>query len=357
MQQVLSRAWVEIDLGALKRNAALLSARAGAPLLPMVKADAYGLGAIRVARALEALDPWGFGVATVAEGAELRAAGISRPIVIFTPLLPADFDGARAHGLTPTLGMPDVLSQWTRSGGGTWHLAIDTGMSRAGIPWDRVEDILGPARDHPPEGAFTHFHSAERADGSVEKQQARFLEAIARLPVRPPLLHTENSPARERVAPSRWDLCRPGVFLYGVGGGPGAAVRPDPVAHLRARVVEIRDVPDGETVSYSATFYAEGTRRIATAAAGYADGVRRSLGNRGQALVRGARVPIAGAVTMDMTMLDVTGRRCEVGDVATFIGRDGDELLDVSTVAAMAELSPYELLVGLRLRADRVYLE
>lgn len=357
MQQALSRAWVEVDLGALTRNAGLLSARARAPLLPMIKADAYGLGAIRVARALETLDPWGFGVATVAEGAELRAAGCSRRIVVFTPLLPEDFTGARLHELTPTLGMPDVLAEWIRGGGGSWHLAIDTGMSRAGIPWDHIEDVETLARDHPPEGAFTHFHSAERADGSVEKQQERFLEAIARLPVRPPVLHTENSPALERMAPSPWDLCRPGVFLYGVGGGPGAAVRPEPVAHLRTRVVEVRDVPDGETVSYSATFYAEGTRRIATVAAGYADGVRRSLSNRGQALVRGTRVPIAGAVTMDMTMLDVTGHDCEVGDVATFIGRDGDDLLDVSTVASMADLSPYELLVGLRLRAERVYVE
>ena len=122
-------------------------------------------------------------------------------------------------------------------------------------------------------------------------------------------------------------------------------------------VVEIRDVANGESVSYSATYYAEGERRIATVAAGYADGVRRALSNRGQALVRGRRVPIAGAVTMDMTMLDVTGAPCEVGDVATFLGRDGGDLLDVTSVAATADLSPYELLVGLRLRAERTYIE
>ncbi len=357
MQEPFRRAWVEVDLGALNRNAAVMRARAGAPLLPMVKADAYGLGADRVVTALESLDPWGYGVATVPEGAALRRAGVERNIVVFTPLLDDDLAEARALGLTPTLGMPHELRAWIAGGGGRWHLSIDTGMSRAGIPWDRVDEVVPLLRGHEPEGAFTHFHSADRADGSVERQQERFLAAIGKLPGRPAVLHAENSPAIERQAPSPWDLCRPGVFLYGVGGGTGSTVAPDPVVHLRARVVEIRDVANGESVSYSATYYAEGERRIATVAAGYADGVRRALSNRGQALVRGRRVPIAGAVTMDMTMLDVTGAPCEVGDVATFLGRDGGDLLDVTSVAATADLSPYELLVGLRLRAERTYIE
>ena len=144
------------------------------------------------------------------------------------------------------------------------------------------------------------------------------------------ILHAENSPSIERQSPSPWSLVRPGVFLYGVGGGDGSGVVPRNVASLRARVVEVRDVPEGETVSYSAAYRAIGTRRIATVAAGYADGYRRSLSNRGTALVRGRRVPVAGMVTMDMTMLDVTGERCDVGDVATLLGTDGDELLDVN---------------------------
>jgi alanine racemase len=310
-----------------------------------------------VARALESIDPWGFGVATVREGDELRRGGIERRILVFTPLLTHDFIDARALNLVPTLGGPEAISAWIASGGGAWHLSVDTGMNRAGVPHDRIASVAGLVREHPPEGAFTHFHSADRSDGSMERQQRRFEAAIAALPARPRLLHAENSPGLERQSPSPWDLARPGVFLYGVGGGPGSAVRPEPVAHLRARIVELREVADGETVSYGATWRASGTARIATVAAGYADGVRRALEARGQALVHGKRVPIAGVVTMDMTMLDVTGVRCEIGDVATFLGRDGHDLLDVNEVARQADLSPYELLVGLRLRAPRVYAE
>jgi alanine racemase len=356
MRAEMSRAWIEIDLGALQRNAAEMARRAAVPLLPMVKADAYGLGAIPVARALESLQPWAFGVATVVEGAELRQAGVDRSILVFTPLLADEFGSARAHNLVPTLSSAALIRQWAESGGGRWHLAIDTGMNRAGVQWDRMAEVSELVRSHPPEGAFTHFHSADANDGSTEVQEQRFELAVRALPVRPVHLHAENSPSIERRGPSPWTLARPGVFLYGVGGGAGASVRPEPVAHLRARVVEVRDVAVGETVSYSATWRAAAPCRIATVAAGYADGVRRSLSNRGVALVRGCRAPIAGLVTMDMTMLDVTGMACEVGDTATFLGRDGEASLDISDVAASAGLSPYEVLVGLRLRAQRIYV-
>jgi alanine racemase len=351
-----ARAWVEIDLGALRRNGAALSAHSGASLLPMVKADAYGLGAVPVARALDALNPWGFGVATVEEGAELRAAGIQRPIVVFTPLLPESFAAARDARLTPALGDPGAIARWTANGG-AWHLAIDTGMNRAGVPWDHVRLLRELAAAAPPEGAFTHFHSADRNDGSREEQERRFEQALGALAARPALLHAENSPGIERRAMSPWTVVRPGVFLYGVGSGPGAGVAPEPVVHVRARVVETRQVADGETVSYAATYRAVGDRRIATLAAGYADGYRRALSNRGTVLIGGRRAPVAGLVTMDMTMVDVTDIPCKTGDVATLLGRDGAGLLDVESVARTADLSPYELLTGLRGRLTRVYLD
>jgi len=321
----------------------------------MVKADAYGLGAVPVARALEALNPWGFGVATVEEGAELRAAGVRRPIVVFTPLLPESFAAARDARLTPALGDPDAVARWT-AGGGAWHLAIDTGMNRAGVPWDRIQLVRDLAAAAPPEGAFTHFHSADRNDGSREEQERRFERALSALAARPALLHAENSPGIERRAASPWTIVRPGVFLYGVGSGPGVGVTPEPVVHVRARVVETRPVADGETVSYAATYRAVGDRRIATLAAGYADGYRRALSNRGTVLIGGRRAPVAGLVTMDMTLVDVTNIPCETGDVATLLGRDGACLLDVESVARTADLSPYELLTGLRGRLPRVYL-
>jgi len=323
----------------------------------MVKADAYGLGAVQVAHALESLDVWGFGIAAVREGEELRAAGVRRPILVFSPLLPAEFAEVRRLGLIPTLGDPAAIAAWMESGGGVWHLAIDTGMSRAGVPWREIGSVADLVRIDPPAGAFTHFHSADANDGSLEEQQERFRVAVDSLGVSVPLLHAENSGAIERQTPSPWGVVRPGVFLYGVGSGEGAGVEPEPVAHLRARVVEVRTVHPGDSVSYSATYRVNECRRIATLACGYADGYRRSLSNRGEVLIGGRRARVAGLVTMDMTMVDVTEAPCVVGEVATLLGRDGDELIDVTTLASLSGLSPYELLVGLRLRVPRRYYD
>ena len=352
-----SRAWVEVDLGALRRNGAALATRARAPLLAVVKADGYGLGAASVAHALEPLSPWGFGVATVAEGVELRDAGIDRPILVLSPVLPEEYRAIREAALRPSLGDARAIGEWVRSGGGPWHLAIDTGMNRAGLPWNRAPELHDALRQSDIEGAYTHFHSADVNDGSVAEQVRRFKCVLDALPSRPRLLHAENSPALERGGVSEWDLVRPGVFLYGVGGGDGATMTPEPVAHLRARVVDVRTVDDGETVSYGATWRARGTRRIATLGVGYADGYRRALSNRGVVLLNGSRVRVAGIVTMDMTMIDVTDVPCAVGDVATLIGRDGNDVLTVDEVAGTANVLSYELLVGLKLRAPRVHVD
>jgi alanine racemase len=350
------RAWVEVDLGALRRNGAALAARAHIPLLAVIKADGYGLGAVPVAGALEPLDPWGFGVATVPEGVELRDAGVSRPILVLSPVLPDEYPTMSGAGLRPSLGSASAIADWARAGGGPWHLSIDTGMNRAGISWSEVGGLDEMLRQVAPEGAYTHFHSADLNDDSTGEQMRRFRCALDALPSRPRYLHAENSPAIERGTSSSWDLARPGVFLYGVGGGEGATISPEPVAHLRARVIDLRTVSDGETVSYGATWRARGTRRIATLGIGYADGYRRALSNRGTVLLNGQRVPVAGIVTMDMTMVDVTNVHCEIGDVATLIGRDGDDVLTIDDVATTAQVLSYELLVGLKLRVPRVYV-
>jgi alanine racemase len=355
MKQTLARARVEIDLGALQRNGAAVVRRAGVPLLPMIKADAYGVGAAAAVRALDVLEPWGYGVATVAEGEELRELGVARPLVVFTPLLEHELGRARSARLTPTLGFASEIEAWRRAGGGAWHLSIDTGMSRAGIPWRQVDEIRHLTELAPPEGAFTHFHSAELDDGTLEAQERRFRDAVASLPSRPRLLHTANSAAIARDGRSNWDLVRPGIFLYGVGSGRSAELQPEPVVNLRAPIVEIRNLEAGDTVSYGATLRVERAARIATLSVGYADGYPRSLSEHGSVLVGGTLAPVAGRVTMDMTMIDVTTVRCEVGDVATLIGRAGDTVLTVERVADDAGMSPYELLTGLRSRVERAY--
>jgi alanine racemase len=384
-----ARAWVEIDLGALARNGATLIARAGVPILPMVKADAYGLGAVPVARALESLDPWGYGVATVEEGAALRSAAIDRPVLIFTPMLPSDVSVAHGARLTPTIGSREMISAWaTVTNGAAWHLAIDTGMGRSGVRWNAVDRLTDLLRACPPAGACTHFHSADRDDDTRARQLQRFEAALDAMPARPAVLHAENSAAVERLGvPSAWTFVRPGVFLYGVAsriasqvaargaveGGRGVAAAavdrhrvlvPEAVVSLRARVVDLRTIEAGETVSYGGTFQASAPRRIATVPVGYGDGYRRAFGNVGVAILGGNRVRVVGMVTMDMTMLDVTDVDCAIGDIVTLLGPTPEPLggaprpaIDLGDAARDAGVFPYELLTGLRLRLPRVYVD
>lgn len=347
------RAWIEVDLGALARNADTLVRHAQKPLMPMVKADAYGLGAREVVKALEPGNPWGYGVATIAEGEELRAFGIARPILVTIPPIPAHFAAVRAAKLIPSLSSADQIVVWVSSGGGDWHLAIDTGMNRAGVRWDTVGALADVIKSAPPAGAYTHFHSSELDNGTMEQQTQRFRDAVGALPAKPALLHVENSGAIARTSPSPWSFVRPGVFLYGVGSG--AKLKPEPVVGFYAQVVDLRDLEPGDTVSYEATWTAKRRTRVATVGAGYADGYRRSLGNVGTVLIGGKGAPIVGTVTMDMLMVDVTDIPCDRWALATLIGRDGDEKVTVEDVAAACKLSPYEILTGLRARAPRVY--
>jgi alanine racemase len=356
MHSLNRRAWVDVDLGALLRNATAIATESKARLLPMVKADAYGLGAVRVARTLERLDPWGFGVATVAEGEELRQAAIVRPIVVFTPLLVGEFDAAVRADLTPSLGDRESIERWQLSDR-PWHLSIDTGMSRAGVHWSETEQLRDLLAHHAPQGAFTHLHAAERNDETRIEQERRFAVALATLPVRPTIIHVENSSAVEHRSPSPWPVVRPGIFLYGVGSGNSPTIVPEPVATVSARIVDLRTIPDGDTVSYGGAWRATGERRIATLAIGYADGYRRALSNRGHVLLNGQRAPVVGVVTMDMTMIDVTDVPCAIGDAAMLMGVDGEHRISVEDVARMGELSPYEVLTGLRGRLARRYLD
>lgn len=352
------RAWLEVDLGAVIRNAKALKELAGAPLIPMVKADGYGIGVKAVVSVLEQLDPWGYGVATVKEGEALRALGINRNIIVFTPLLSEEFPAAFDARLIPTLGTEEQIRQWESccgKQGAPYHLSVDTGMNRAGASWRDVEGLREVLKEFPPDGAFTHFHSAELYDGSAEIEEKIFREVLEKLEIDPPFLHVANSAAIVRYEQSPWDAIRPGIFIYGVGSGEGAKLQPEPVVHLRSRVVDLRWVEPGDTISYDATYTAPTRQRIATIAVGYGDGYPRALSNKGYVLLKGERVPIRGIVTMDMIMVDVTEVPCQLGDMVTLIGKDGDQLLTVEDVAHLAEKSPYELLTGLSIRLERVY--
>jgi alanine racemase len=351
-----SRAWIEIDLEALVDNARMVARAAGARLLPIVKANAYGVGAVAVSRALEQLDPWGYGVATIEEGAELRRAGIARPVLVFLPARAELFDQYDRDRLTPALGDAGSIVAWTARGERPFHVEIDTGMGRSGVRWDEV-DALGHAVDTPHfEGCYTQFHSAERSDGSTERQLERFLQAVGRLPRRPALLHVANSAAALRGASFAFDLIRPGVFLY--GGSPGDGLpQPRPVLSVRTRILSARRVARGESVSYNASWVAPRDTVVATLGIGYADGIRRLLGQTGKAhvLLRGKRCPVVGLVTMDMTLVETAGLDVHVGDVATLVGEDGQDRITLEEFAAWSGELQREFLTGLGPRLPRVY--
>jgi alanine racemase len=351
-----SRAWIEVDLGALVENARTVARTAGVRLLPVVKANAYGVGAVAASRALEALDPWGFGVATIEEGAELRGAGITRPILVFMPTRAQLFDQYDLHQLTPALGDAGSVIEWTTRGDRPFHVEIDTGMGRAGIRWDEVDE-LGAAVDTPAfEGCFTHFHSAERTDGSAEQQVERFLAAVARLPRRPAMLHVANSAAALRGKQFAFDLVRPGIFLYGGSAAPGVTA-PQPVVSVRARVLRVRRVRKGESVSYGASWVAPRDTVVATLGIGYADGIRRDTSASGEArvLLRGKRCPIVGVVQMDLMLVETATVEVQVGDVATLVGAEAKEQITLDEFAGWSRELPHELLTGLGPRLPRVY--
>jgi len=349
-----TRAWVDVDLAALVANAKTVAEVSGGRLLPMVKANGYGLGAVPVARALERLSPWGYGVATVEEAAELRRAGIRRPIVVFTPLLPEWIERCLEQDARPLVGDLEALRGWIGRTDRPFHLEIDTGMGRSGFRWDDPA-LLGAAaalvRDAPGwEAACTHFHSPEDDPAATERQWRRLQDTLACLPRRPPLVHAANSAAALRGPRYAADLVRPGIFLYGGAAGPGPA--PRPVAAFRARVVALRRVQPGDTVSYGAEWTADRPTTVATVAVGYADGFPRATGRPRVLELGGRAVPVVGRVAMDMTMVAVPDDlHVSVGDVATVYGG----VVSLDRQAEAAGTISYELLTAIGPRIPRRY--
>ncbi|HUF49971.1 MAG TPA: alanine racemase [Longimicrobiales bacterium] len=364
-----TRAWVEVDLDALRQNFRTVRAAIGPrpAIIAMVKADAYGLGAARVVRALEPLEPWAYGVATADEGAALRELGVRRPILVFGPLPPRAVPLAARARMTATISDLPSLDRWVAAATESpldFHVEIDTGMGRAGFDWRDTPQWSAAVRQRVGDavrwtGAMTHFHGADSADATATAAQwERFQDALKQLPVSREdlLVHAANSAAALRWPEYAADAVRPGIFLY--GGNPaleGGAPSPQPVVAVRARLALIREVPPGSTVGYGATHVARRWERWGTLAIGYGDGLPRRLGNRGSAIIRGRVVPFVGRISMDLTVVDITGvPEAAVGDAVTLIGADhGAEIL-LDDVAALAETISYEILTGLRPRLPRV---
>ena len=369
-----TRAWIEVRAAAVRRNyRRVRSAAGGVGVIPMVKADGYGLGADGMVAALDPEGPLAWGVAAVEEGRRLRALGVERPILVFAPLPPDSYVDAVEAGLAPCISSLDALRRLdeavARAGPASFHVEVDTGMGRAGFDWRQAGE-WGPVvaarhrREMPWSGCYTHLHSADEDPGTVEAQWQRLVGVLSGLahPRSDFLVHVQNSAGtlhagRLVAADYSIDAVRPGVFLYGGSAGPGLP-EPDPVASVRARVVHVRDASPGTTLGYGATYAARGWERWATLAIGYSNGLPRALGNRGAALLRGRRTPVIGRVSMDMTVVnisDVDG--VEPGDVATLIGEVGSERITVDEVAEQAGTISYEVLTGFTARLPRIWID
>ncbi len=364
--------WAEIDLAAIRHNLHALKAHVGRGVKTMavVKANAYGHGAIPVAKtALTAGADW-LAVNRVDEGVALRQAGISARILVLGYCPPAQAEIVVAHRLTPTITSPKTARALANTAATREpfpvHIKIDSGMGRLGVlPTEAVAfaaEIRALKSLHL-EGIFSHFAIADEADQTFTRQQHRvFLEvaqAIERDSGEIPVKHLANSAASMAFPPAYFNMVRLGIALYGLPPSPEIdwAVDLHPAMMLKTRIGRVRTLPAGASVGYGRTFITPAPTPIALAAVGYGDGYPRLCSNRGAMLVHGKRAPIAGRVSMDQTSLDVSGiETVREGDEVVVFGRQAHAEISANEVAGWAETINYEVVTSLAARVPRVYL-
>jgi alanine racemase len=356
----------------LNRGAGRGPARAPG-IIAVVKANAYGHGASRVALTLESAGAAMLAVADIEEGVQLRAAGVRIPILVFGALSVSDVDGVFEHALTPTISSPAAgralqTAAAARNLSLRYHLKVDTGMNRLGFRHDNLRRTLPALLESPNlalDAVHTHFASADvPEDRSFDEQRSRFERAsrlIDELGGRARLRHAANSAAMLRDSRVWYDYVRPGLLLYGLVPPPLAStLRVTPVMSLASRVVAVKGVREGESVGYGARFHASRPTTLAVVPAGYADGLDRRLEGRGSVLIRGRRAPIVGAVSMDMLTVDITDvEGVEPGDEVVFLGSQGDEswqAINAREMATWIGTIPYEILCRLGARVERSYI-
>ena len=373
------RAWVEINLTALAHNIhqirSLLSPRTD--LMAVVKADAYGHGAVTVAQTvLQAGATW-LGVATIPEGIELREAGVEAPILVMGATHTAEQIRAIAHwDLQPTLCTPKQALVFSEALGKSLqrqlpvHIKLDTGMSRLGTPWEKAVEFVQLVQRLPEltiASIYSHLATADDPDPTImHQQQHRYERAIQACGFSPlldpsiqnsPRLHLSNSAATLTEASLHYDMVRTGLVIYGLYPSGHLADRIDlkPVMQVKARISQVKTLQPGTGVSYGYKFIAERETQIAVVGIGYADGVPRNLSNQLTVLVRGQRVPQIGAITMDQIMLDVsTIPALQEGEVVTLLGQDGNQQILADDWAQTLGTISWEILCGFKHRLPRV---
>ena len=364
--------FAEIDLDAVRANYAAVARHVDGPGAPrviaVVKANAYGHGAVPVARALETAGAGMLACADIEEAVTLRGGGVRAPILVFGALGVSDLDGVFTHRLTPTVSSPfaaRALGDAAARRGATvaCHLKIDTGMNRLGFRFDNlrhtIPDVLGrPGIEIA--AAYTHFATADDAAHPLfELQRARFdesLRCLAGLGVRPALRHAANSAALLRDRKTWYEAVRPGLLLYGlIPAGVGASLPVAPVMTMRSRIVAVKGMRIGETTGYGARAPIDRPATIAVVPAGYADGLDVRMAGRGWVLVRGRRAPVVGAVSMDSITVDVTGLDVAPGDEVVLVGAQSGARIDAGEIAAALGTVPHEILCRTGSRIVRAY--
>ncbi len=358
---VPSRTWAEVDLGAIRHNVKALRRRApDSRLMAVVKADAYGHGAVPVARAALEAGAYSLAVATAEEGAELRRARIDAPILVFTDLLPDGLALAGEHRLQVTAHSIPSAKRIAARPGLQAHLKIETGMNRWGVEPEEV----GEARkilDDQLAGVYTHLASADSDEETTRRQLDTFDAVLAARDFGGALVHAANSAGTLWHPRSHHDCVRPGIALYGLhpsgdeGDPADEGLRPALV--LKSYVADVRRLSRGEGVSYGLTFRAEEPAFAATVPVGYAEGYHRALSNRAEALIRGKRRPVLGRVTMDACVFGVDGE-VEVGDEVVLVGEQGRKSVRAEEVARWAGTINYEVTTGINAkRVERRYAD
>jgi alanine racemase len=362
-----------VDLTALTHNLSqfrqILSP--GCDVMAVVKANAYGHGAIETSRTLIQHGVTRLAVFSTEEGMALRQAGITVPIVVLGPVFQEQFGDIFASQLTPVVSDPSMLTALAQAAASRAipypiHLKIETGMGRLGLTHAELVALIS-AHKFPPslrvEGLMTHLADTDATNSdATEEQLRRFRDAlkiILKEGFHVPLIHVSNSCGAVRFPSAHFSLVRPGIMLYGYHTLPSTVETPDlrPVLSLKTRIAQLRTIQPGETVSYNRTFTARRPTRIAVLPIGYANGLSRQLSNRGAVLIRGQRAPIAGLVCMDMVMVDVTEiPGTAVGDETILIGRQGNDEITASEIAKWTDTIPYEVLCAINPKIPRLYL-
>ncbi|MDF0652632.1 MAG: alanine racemase [Nitrospira sp.] len=363
---------VTIDLTALAHNLSqfrrILSP--GCDVMAVVKANAYGHGAIQTSRTLIRHGVTRLAVFSTEEGVALRQAGIAVPIVVLGPVFQEQFGDLLAHQLTPVVSDPAVLTALGQAAASQAtpypiHLKIETGMGRLGLTHDELEMLINSHRFPSSlqlEGLMTHLADADGSDPEATEQQlSRFSKAkklVLEHGFQVPLVHVSNSGGAVRFRSTHFSLVRPGIMLYGYHTLPSTVETPDlrPVLSLKTCIAQLRTIQPGGTVSYNRTFTAKCLTRIAVLPIGYAGGLSRQLSNRGYVLIRGRRAPIAGLVCMDMVMVDVTAiPGVAVGDEVVLIGRQENERITARDMAEWTGTISYEILCAISPQIPRLY--